>query len=1265
MKKILILLLLFNVFFKTNGQQSTIAVQQYKIIVDVAVTCLDDVTYRYANTPVSSPTSPFGFLIGNSSAVPPIICPGTWYTNNGYPNYNCVYNIVECSASNSSGDCSLLNGDSLKIRYNNSSNVIKIKNFTNLNQFTGSTQYYSDTTYLYNSQFDISNIQVSLSNRVLDTDRPTYISGYGGNYSQGGFIQYSYNYPFKVDTKIFYPTGLFFDQTKQINAQCVIGSNAGNGFANQRYTTTTRVRVVLNTDPVLTLPSHDTVKVKQTDPEYFYDEGGNYNTYEPNWKYSLFPFTEWLPVPAALKFGNRQEGLNLSGYGLLGPDYINHLNETVKIKDSANSNDNYVIESAPANFILRLSSPHITAITPAHLNCFERNEGSLKIKFDRRLIQGERLNIFLFDTLNRVNYSALNLESLAADSSYTWPNELRAGYYFVSLIGKYAKGIPYDLYVNNRVDSIRVYKALNSINFEDGFNTTTALDTFDAETDFAAYSIATFTGAIKHFGYQLLTQPTKITGQVTVDSNVFCKGTAAGVITVRARGGLEFGNNKKYYKYSLKHQDSAQYTSFTNFTQTTYYPAYPNFSTDIIQKIRGIRAGSYLLHLRDSVDCFARDSLGNEVTYAFTITEPVKAITADYLDISPITSVDSANGHFNIRVTGGTPFATTGATASDEAYIAKLYDSTTTGLVLLQDNIHYTDTTSVDSIYNMKTPYNLHEGKYVLKLFDRSYIAVDPFNTGCFLELPLRFVKPDTLKVKINAVRKVTCFGERDGILKAVAKGGIRNDSTGYKFEWFRITAGQSVLLPGGDTAIHIYGDSLIAGLNTGTYRVQITDKYNNKKSDTFLLAQPVQMQLAFTTTPATCYSSFTGTMSVVVTGGTPHADTAHRYNYEWSNGALTSFVDSVAGGTYLLVVRDSVGCIARDTVSVTAPVRVVATETVQQVSCYNKRDGAISLAVTGGAPPYTYLWSNGATTSAITGLKDTTYWYKAMDSNGCFDTDTIILTKPDTILLNLGPDRKMCLGQILRLDGTIANYTAPFTYSWQSNHGFTANTAKVNITDSGRYILSVTEPSRNCILKDTINVSRIDSVINTDFLVATQAFKNDNVIVVNLSKPYPQDSIMWIIPQLGNTVQIINQTNLNAQLLFADTGRYPITMKVFYRSGCIDDTTKFINIVPKDDFGNIGNQANAYLKLYALVIPNPNPGSFQVQLTFSEPTTAKLRLINTLTNHVVDTRQVTIPSTNMFPVSYNFGTAITNGVYVMLIETPKGSFVAKVVIVH
>src|SRR5690606_28482300 len=66
-------------------------------------------------------------------------------------------------------------------------------------------------------------------------------------------------------------------------------------------------------------------------------------------------------------------------------------------------------------------------------------------------------------------------------------------------------------------------------------------------------------------------------------------------------------------------------------------------------------------------------------------------------------------------------------------------------------------------------------------------------------------------------------------------------------------------------------------------------------------------------------------------------------------------------------------------------------------VSCPGGNDGTATVTVTGGIAPYTYVWSNNATTASITGVTDGTYNVTVTDSNGCVITDSVVVaTTPD-----------------------------------------------------------------------------------------------------------------------------------------------------------------------------------------------------------------------------------------------------------------------------
>ncbi len=127
--------------------------------------------------------------------------------------------------------------------------------------------------------------------------------------------------------------------------------------------------------------------------------------------------------------------------------------------------------------------------------------------------------------------------------------------------------------------------------------------------------------------------------------------------------------------------------------------------------------------------------------------------------------------------------------------------------------------------------------------------------------------------------------------------------------------------------------------------------------------------------------------------------------------------------------------------------------------------NGTAAVNITTGTPPYTYLWSNNATTQTVTNLCPGTYTVSVTDAASCnipvVQTFTInssstainISTTQNNISCNLGNDGTA--------SANVTSGNPPFTYQWSTTPSQTTSTA-INLS-AGIYTVTVTD-SLGCI---------------------------------------------------------------------------------------------------------------------------------------------------------------------------------------------------------
>ncbi len=141
-------------------------------------------------------------------------------------------------------------------------------------------------------------------------------------------------------------------------------------------------------------------------------------------------------------------------------------------------------------------------------------------------------------------------------------------------------------------------------------------------------------------------------------------------------------------------------------------------------------------------------------------------------------------------------------------------------------------------------------------------------------------------------------------------------------------------------------------------------------------------------------------------------------------------------------------------------------------ISCFGGGDGAIDLTVTGGTPPYTYMWSTGATTQDVSGLRAGYVSVRVRDAaSGSRDAD-LTLTEPFALRADVEPfsypsgfniSCYNCYNgsiQVTTLEGV-----APYTYAWADG----PTTEDRTQLDAGSYAVDITDVNGCAIREDKI----------------------------------------------------------------------------------------------------------------------------------------------------------------------------------------------------
>lgn len=607
----------------------------------------------------------------------------------------------------------------------------------------------------------------------------------------------------------------------------------------------------------------------------------------------------------------------------------------------------------------------------------------------------------------------------------------------------------------------------------------------------------------------VITETDELSLALESSSAVDCNGAATGSATIEANG----GNGP--YTYS-----------------------WPNGATGATQS--SLEAGSYTATVTDDDGCTE--------TQIVLIDEPsILLVNATSTDE---TSAGGNDGTASADPTGGVPgysyLWNTGATSSSISNLAPgLYsvvitdengctnEATTTVASFLCNvtaDISSTNATCADgdngtataSMQGGSGPFTyewtngestatitgLEPGTYGIIIYDGS---------NCPATADVTITEPDAISISLDASSPILCAGESNGSASVSATGGTGD----IDYLWSDGTTGNTA-----------------TGLVAGTYSVVATDENGCTETFSLELTEPNAISLAVSSTDETAANANDGTATANPTGGVP------PYSFVWSNGETTDVITGLAPGTYSVVVTDVNGCEETNTVPVNSVACAINIDiSATDLLCADAPQGSIQTNISGASEPYTYMWSNGATTASLQDLEAGTYTLSFTDGNGCEAQITTTITSPEPLNGVTSSSPTSCSnsndGSIML---TVIGGVQPYTFFWSDG----SNQCDIPFAPPGDYTVIVTD-SNGCTFTTSATITQPDPLLsNVSATGETASGANDGTASANPVGGTAPYTFLW---NTGSTDQTI--TGLAA-------GTYSV--EITDANGCMSDGTVIVS---------------------------------------------------------------------------------------------------------
>ncbi|MCE7956142.1 MAG: hypothetical protein DYH00_10845, partial [Bacteroidetes bacterium CHB6] len=458
----------------------------------------------------------------------------------------------------------------------------------------------------------------------------------------------------------------------------------------------------------------------------------------------------------------------------------------------------------------------------------------------------------------------------------------------------------------------------------------------------------------------------------------------------------------------------------------------------------------------------------------------------------------------------------------------------------------YTTVSGGNGAYSYQWSPGGQTTSFITGLTAGTYIVTVSDTNACTATKVILVTQPSAINIALSAI------SEKCNKVNGIAIASVSGGTGPYTYLW--------------NTGVA--NDSLI-NKASGWYSVTVTDANLCTKVDSVFIPHINGPTInGFTRSNPVCNSDSTGSLTVNVSGGTP------AYTYQWSApaGVTGASNTNIPAGIYTVTVTDINGCSATSKDTLFNPPLLVISHSSTNASCA-LNNGIAIFNVTGGATPYSYLWSNGATgTNQQSTLSNGTYTITVTDGNGCVKQDTVIVNRTPATMVQLDSSNNVsCYGLsdgniYITPSGGIGNYS----YQWSYNNLQTQDLTNI---PGGTYTVTVTDGAGCSYTMPDINILSPDSLSITFTTTPTGCSGPTGSATAQVTGGTAPYTYIWsdgstnaTAVNLANqnyTVTVTDQHNCSKSATVNIPSTLPITASVssFQNVTCYGDSTGSIQI--------------------------------------------------------------------------------------------------------